>query len=178
LKFLSDGVSIVEYRNQLRLRGLSHRESLTTLVLALTLGFPGHRGYALPQGEAPGTAQEDAALNRASNQLRELWQHGTAVERKKAAADLIAEADKLPDSNPQKARALFEASAACCPDTGQQMVLVRRVLALDEKNLGADDPQLAGDLQTLALQTNLTGNVAEAEKLYPGRRTSPKSRTR
>ena len=146
--------------------GLSHRESLTTLVLVLTLAFSGRWGYALPQGEAPGSAQEDAALNRASNQLRGLWQHGTAVERKKAAADLIAEADKLPDSNPQKARALFEASAACFPDTGQQIALVRRVLALDEKNLGADDPQLAIDLQTLALQSKLRGNVAEAEKLY------------
>ncbi len=88
------------------------------------------------------------------------------MERKKAAADLIAEADKLPDSNPQKARALFEASAAYFPDTGQAIALVRRVLVLDEKNLGADHPQLASDLQTLALQSNLTGNVAEAEKLY------------
>jgi tetratricopeptide (TPR) repeat protein len=156
----------VEYRNQLRLRGLSHREFLTTLVLALTFASVGRRVYALPQGEAPSTAQEDAALNRSSNQLRGLWQHGTAVERKKAAADLIAEADKLHDSNLQKARALFEASAADFPDTGQQIALVRRVLSLDEKNLGADDPQLAIDLQTLALQSNLTGNVAEAEKLY------------
>ncbi len=40
------------------------------------------------------------------------------------------------------------------------------MLSLDEKNLGTDDPQLAIDLQTLALQSNLTGNVAEAEKLY------------
>ena len=156
----------MEYRNQLRLRGLSHREFLTTLVLALTFASVGRRVYALPQGEAPSTAQEDAALNRSSNQLRGLWQHGTAVERKKAAADLIAEADKLPDSNLQKARALFEASAAYLPDTGQQIALVRRVLSLDEKNLGADNPQLAIDLQTLALQSNLTGNVAEAEKLY------------
>jgi len=156
----------VDYRNQLRLRRLSHRESLTALVLVLALALPGRRGYALPQGEPPGTAQEDAALNRASNQLRGLWQHGTAVERKKAAADLIAEADKLPDSNLQKARALFEASAACSPDTDQQNALVRRVLSLDEKNLGADDPQLAIDLQTLALQSNSTGNVTEAEKLY------------
>jgi tetratricopeptide (TPR) repeat protein len=156
----------VDCRNQLHLRRLSHRESLTALVLVLALALPGRRGYALPQGEPPGTGQEEAALNRASNQLRGLWQYGTAVERKKAAADLIAEADKLPDSNPQKARALFEASAARFPDTGQQIALVRRVLSLDEKNLGADDPQLAIDLQTLALQFNLTGNVAEAEKLY------------
>ena len=136
------------------------------LILALTLAFPGGQGYAHPQGDAPDTAREDAALSRVSNRLQELWQHGTALERKKAAADLIAEADKLPDSNLQKARALFEASTAYLPDAGQQIALVRRVLSLDEKNLGADDPQLAIDLQTLALQSNLTGNVAEAEKLY------------
>jgi hypothetical protein len=168
----------VEYRNQLRLRGLSYRESFTTLILVLAFALPGRRGYTLPQGEPPGAAQEDTALNRASNQLRGLWQHGTAVERNKAAADLIAEADKLPDSNLQKARALFEASAARFPDNGQQIALVRRVLSLDEKNLGADDPQLAIDLQTLALQSNLTGNVAEAEKLYRRRRTLPKARNR
>jgi tetratricopeptide (TPR) repeat protein len=90
----------------------------------------------------------------------------TVAEQKKAAVILIAEADKLPDSNPQKARALLMASGAYFGDIPQQIPLARRVVALDEKNLGGDDPQVASDLRNLAVLSTLSGDVIEAQKSY------------
>jgi tetratricopeptide (TPR) repeat protein len=129
-------------------------------------GTTGLRAYALPQGETQAGSQESTRFDNAFRQLRDGWQHRTVAEQKKAAAILIAEADKLPDSNPQKARALLMASGQYIDDIPQEIALVKRVVAIDEKNLGGDDPQVASDLRNLALLSTLTSDVIEAERSY------------
>ncbi|MBI3476135.1 MAG: tetratricopeptide repeat protein [Acidobacteria bacterium] len=49
--------------------------------------------------------------------------------------------------------------------SARSIALVRRVVALDEKNLGANDPHLAEDYGSLAVLASLT-DVIEAEKLH------------
>jgi len=129
-------------------------------------GTTGLQAYALPQGETQAGSQESTPFDNAFRQLRDGWQHRTVAEQKKAAAILIAEANKLPDSNPQKARALLIASGVYIDDIPQEIALAKRVVAIDEKNLGGDDPQVASDLRNLALLSTLTSDVIEAESSY------------
>ena len=129
-------------------------------------GTTGLQAQALPQGETQAGSQESTPFDNAFRQLRDGWQHRTVAEQKKAAAILIAEANKLPDSNPQKARALLMASGQYIDDIPQEIALVKRVAAIDEKNLGGDDPQVASDLRNLALLSTLTSDVIEAERSY------------
>ncbi len=129
-------------------------------------GTTGLQAHALPQSESQAASQESTPFDNAFRQLRDGWQHRTVAERKSAAAILIAEADKLPDSNPQKARALLMASGLYIDDIPEEIALVKRVVAIDEKNLGGDDPQVASDLRNLALLSTLTGDVIEAERSY------------
>src|SRR5882724_2969110 len=110
-------------------------------------GTTGLQAHALPQGEPQAGSQESTPFDNAFRQLRDGRQHRTVAEQKKAAVILIAEANKLPDSNPQKVRALLMASGQYIDDIPQEIALVKR----DEKNLGGDDPQVASDLRNLAL---------------------------
>lgn len=134
------------------------------ILAAALLGPGGLRAYALLQGEPPAASQELSTFDNLIRQFQESWQKGTSEDRKKLAETLIVEADKLPDSNPQKARGLLLASSV---DVGsaRSIALVRRVVALDEKNLGANDPHLAEDYGSLAVLASLT-DVIEAEKLH------------
>jgi len=144
-------------------------ENRLVFLLALSVIFFATTGFqsdALPQDETRVTSQELTTFDNAFQQFKDGWQHRTVVEQKKAAATLIAEADKLPDSNPQKARALLMASGVYIDDTPLEIALVRRVVAIDEKNLGGDDPEVASDLRNLALLSALTGDIIEAERSY------------
>src|SRR5882672_9311055 len=145
-------VLIVENANPRRAVpvSVSPRILFFVIVVAAFLGPGGFRAYALPQGEPQATSRESSAFDDVFRQFQESWQKGTAAERKKLAETLIGEADKLPDSNPQKARGLLLASSV---DVGsaRSIALVRRVVALDEKNLGPDDPHLAEDYGSLAV---------------------------
>ena len=132
----------------------------------IAFGTTGLQAHALPQGEPQAGSQESTPFDNAFRQLRDGRQHRTVAEQKKAAVILIAEANKLPDSNPQKARALLMASGQYIDDIPQEIALVKRVVAIDEKNLGGDDPQVASDLRNLALLSTLTGDVIEAERSY------------
>ena len=134
-----------------------------SVVFFATTGF---QSYALPQGETKSTSLELTAFDNVFHQFKDGWQHRTVLEQKKAAATLIAEADKLPDSDPQKARALLMASGVYIDDIPLKIALVRRVVAIDEKNLGGDDPEVASDLRNLALLSALTGDIIEAERSY------------
>ena len=138
-------------------------------LIALGVGFLGTTGlqaHALPQGETQAGSQQSTPFDNALRQLRDGWQHRTVAEQKKAAVILIAEANKLPDSNHQKARALLMASGQYIDDIPQEIALVKRVVAIDEKNLGGNDPQVASDLRNLALLSALTSDVTEAERSY------------
>jgi tetratricopeptide (TPR) repeat protein len=147
---------IVSRRRLLFLTALS-------VVFFATTGF---QSYALPQSETQSGSQESTLFDNTFRQLRDGWQHRTVAEQKKAAAILIAEADKLPDSDPQKARALLMASGLYIDDIPREIALVKRVIAIDGKNFGGDDPQVASDLRNLAFLSALTGDVIEAERSY------------
>src|SRR5258706_1849962 len=142
-------------------------------VSVVFFGTTGFQSYALPQSETQSGSQESTLFDNTFRQLRDGRQHMTVAEQKKAAAILIAEADKLPDSNPQKARALLMASGVYIMASGvyigdipQAIALARRVAAIDEKNLGGNDPQVASDLRNLAFLSALTGDISEAERSY------------
>src|SRR5882672_129241 len=65
------------------------------------------QALALPQGETRAGSQESTPFDNAFRQLRDGWQHRTIAEQKKAAAILIAEADKASGlKSPKGARAL------------------------------------------------------------------------
>jgi len=112
---LQDGVSIVKIVHPQPLRAMQVRVSPRILFLVILvaefLGPSGFCAHALPQGEAQATSQNSSAFDNALRQFQESWQRGTSAERKKMAETLIGEADKLPDSNPQKARGLLLASS-------------------------------------------------------------------
>ena len=134
-----------------------------SVVFFVTTGF---QSYALPQGETNSTSLELTAFDNLVHQFQEGWQHRTVLEQKKAAVTLMAEADKLPDSDPRKARALMMASWVYIQDTPSYIALTRRVVAIDEKNLGGSDPQVASDLGNLALLSAHRGDFIEAERSY------------
>ena len=126
----------------------------------------GFQSYALPQGKTKSTSLELTAFDNLVHQFQDGWRHRTDLEQKKAAVTLIAEADKLPDSDPRKARALMMAAAVYIHDIPLDIALTRRVVAIDEKNLGGSDPQVASDLGNLALLSALRGDIIEAERSY------------
>jgi tetratricopeptide (TPR) repeat protein len=159
----------VENGNLLTRQVKSDIRSRRLLFLALGIVFFGTtklQAHAFPQGDPPSGSQESTPFDNAFRQLRDEWQHRTPAEQKKAAAILLAEADKLPDSNPQKSRALLMVSGPYIDDLSQRIALVKRVVAIDEKNLGRDDPQVASDLRNLALLSTLTSDLIEAERSY------------
>src|ERR1700687_5285888 len=90
---------------------VSPRMLFFVILVMEFLGPGGLRAYALLQGEPQVTSQETSAFDNAFRQFQQSWQQGTSAERKKIAEILIVEADKLPDSNPQKARGLLLASS-------------------------------------------------------------------
>jgi tetratricopeptide (TPR) repeat protein len=143
---------------------VSPRIFFFVILVTAFLGPGGLRANALLQGEPEATSQESSTFDNALRQFQESWQKGTAAERKKLAETLIGEADKLPDSNPRKARGLLVASSVYV-GSPQSITLIRRVVALDEKNLGADDPHLAGDYGSLAVLLPST-DVNEVESLH------------
>ncbi|PYX34309.1 MAG: hypothetical protein DMG80_02755 [Acidobacteria bacterium] len=129
-------------------------------------GTAARRAYAVPQGETQASSQESTAFDNAFRLLSEGWQHNTLAEQKKAAGVLLAETDKLPDSDPRKARGLLMASGPYFDDMPLKIELVRRVVAIDEKNLGRNAPEVASDLRHLALFNMATGDFIESEKNY------------
>jgi tetratricopeptide (TPR) repeat protein len=58
------------------------------------------------------------------------------------------------------------ASGAFIDDNPLKIALVKRVVAIDEKNLGGDDPVVASDLRNLALLSARTGDDIEAGRSY------------
>src|SRR5258705_13875502 len=112
--------------------GFVSRRPLSFIALGVVFfGTAGFQSYALPQGDTQAGSLESTPFDNAFRQLRDGWQHRTVAEQKKAAAILIAEADKLPDSNPQKSRALLMASGVYIDDIPQEIALVKRVVAID-----------------------------------------------
>jgi tetratricopeptide (TPR) repeat protein len=70
------------------------------------------------------------------------------------------------DRGGRQASGLKSPAGQYIDDIPQEIALVKRVVAIDEKNLGGDDPQVASDLRNLALLSTLTSDVIEAERSY------------
>ena len=121
------------------------------------------------QGEPQRPWQGDTPLDAAVRQCNQAWQRGNSYA-KTACSAVLDQANKLPDSDPQKARALSQTLPSVERDDdanlSQTFGLFRRVLALDERNLGPDDPEVAFDLSGLAGFYVRAKRPAEAEKLY------------
>jgi hypothetical protein len=83
----------------------------------------------------------------------------------------LEQADQLPDSDPKKARYLFQVVPVYKRSDGSKKIaigLLRRILVIDEKALGPDDPQVALDLLELGAEYELTHQPVDAERSFRG----------
>jgi tetratricopeptide (TPR) repeat protein len=89
------------------------------------------------------------------------------LEAKQLYFAALESAEKLPDSNPQKRRAMMMASSAYERDQNweQSIALLKRVVDMDEKAFGSQDQQVAIDLGQLAMVYQ-PSNPSEAGRIF------------
>ncbi len=98
-------------------------------------------------------------------------QNAPSPDAERLFQNAIAEAEKLPDTDPCKAAAFFFASPFYAEkgDLGKCREMLQRVVALDEVALGPESPRLAMDLSELAMQFRMRRDpkdMAEAGQYY------------
>jgi tetratricopeptide (TPR) repeat protein len=145
-----------------------HSRFLLCLVFASSLAGTVVSLEAAPQGEPQAAAQDEVSLDNLVRQCDEAWQHGRWVDAKKLCLAVLERADQLPDSNPKKARVLFQVVPIYYrsdEDKPQAINLLQRILAIDETALGPEDPQVALDLRELGIQQQFL-KPADAEKSF------------
>ena len=135
------------------------------LVLGTTLSLP-----ALHSAEATGlAAPQEAPIDTAVRQCNEAWQHGRWKDAEKVCSALLEQADRLPDSDPKKARYLFQVVPLYKRSVDSKKLaigLLRRILVIDEKALGPDDPQVALDLLELGAEYEFTREPVDPERFF------------
>jgi len=120
--------------------------------------------HAAPKGKPQATAPDEVPLDNLVRQCDDAWQRGRWVEAKKLCLAVLERADQLPDSNPKKARILFQIVPIynrSDADRPQGISLLQRIVAIDEIALGPEDPQVALDLRELGIQQFLKPEDAE-----------------
>jgi tetratricopeptide (TPR) repeat protein len=133
-------------------------------VLAGSIVSQQAESKAEPQVAAP----DEGSLDDMVRQCDEAWQGRRLLDAKKLCLALLERADQLPDSNPKKARVLFQVAPIYSmseDDKPQAISLLLRIVAIDETALGLEDPQVALDLRELGMQSQLR-NPALAEKSF------------
>jgi hypothetical protein len=128
---------------------------LLRLSLAFVLAGTGVSRQAEPQAEPQVAAPDEGSLDDIVRQCDEAWQRGRWVDARKVCSAVLERADQLPDSNPKKARVLFQVVPIYYrsdDDKPQAISLLQRTVAIDQTALGPDDPQVALDLRELGMQ--------------------------
>ena len=113
------------------------------------------------------TTPEEAVVDSTLRKALDAAQHGRPLDAKQLYLVALESAEKLPDTSPEKRRAMMMASNAYMRDQNseQSIALAKRVLDMDEKALGPQDPQIALDLDQLAMRYN-SGNPVEAARSF------------
>jgi len=122
-------------------------------------------GLAVPQA----ASQQETPIDTAVRQCNDAWQHGKWKDAKKLCSGLLEQANQLPDSDPKKARYLFQVVPVYnrSEDSKKTAIgLLKRILVIDEKALGPDDPQVALDLRELGVEYEFLHNSASAERSF------------
>ena len=141
---------------------------LLRLFLAFVLAGTVVSVQAEPKGEPQAAAPDEGSLDDIVRQCDEAWQRGRWVDAKKLCLAVLERADQLPDSNPKKARVLFQVVPIYYrsdDDKPQAISLLQRIVAIDETALGPEDPQVALDLRELGIQQQFLKPV-DAEKSF------------
>jgi tetratricopeptide (TPR) repeat protein len=113
------------------------------------------------------TTPEEAAVEDALRKAFDAEGPGRWLEAKQLYFAALESAEKLPVSSRQKRRAMMLASSAYERDQKweQSIAMVKRVVDMDEKALGAQDQQVAIDLGALAMVYE-PSNPAEAGRVF------------
>ena len=98
-------------------------------------------------------------------------QNAPSPDAEQLFQNALAEAEKLPDTDPCKAAAFFFASPFYAEkgDFGKSREMLQQVVALDEVALGPESPRLAMDLSELAMQFRMRRDpkaMAQAGQYY------------
>ncbi len=136
------------------------RFALAILVAAVLLA--GAMGAA-----GPARAQDDAELGALSNDVQRLSEAGKYQEATAVAERYVEIARKRGENSAEFATAIGWL-AQVLKDTNrlaEAEPLMRRALAIDEKNFGPEHPNVARDLNNLAQLLQVTNRLAEAEPL-------------
>jgi tetratricopeptide (TPR) repeat protein len=145
-----------------------HSRFLLCLVFASSLAGNVVSLEAAPKAEPQATAQDEVSLDNVVHQCDEAWQRGRWVDAKKLCLAVLERADQLPDSNPKKARLLFQIVPIYSmseDDKPQAISLLQRIVAIDEIALGPEDPQVALDLRELGVQSQLRDPAGAGKSL-------------
>ena len=136
----------------------------------LSLAAFGQAGCRLTPAEAESikpTTPEEAVVDNTLRKALDAAQHGRSLDAKQLYLVALVSAEKLPDTSPEKRRAMLMASNAYMRDQNseQSIALAKRVLDMDERALAPQDPQIALDLDQLAMRYK-SGDPAEAAPLF------------